>query len=124
MHRRAFPELLFYEDSAPSLYEKMDMNRRKRLRQDNLHSGIDHDGPMILPIMSLVPGKNDVRDGLRMLNESDPEYGDADDDNDDLEDEERSILMNYLKHEQRRLEARASKESSSSNNEWCKCVVS
>ena len=124
VHRRAFPELLFYEDSTPSLYEKMDMHRRKRLRQDNLHSTIDHDGPLVLPIMSLVPGKGDVRDGLRILNDSDPEYGDADDDNDDLEDEERSILMNYLKHEQRRLEARASKDSTSSNNEWCKCVVS
>ena len=100
------------------------MHRRNRLRQDNLHSAIDHDGPLVLPIMSLVPGKGDVRDGLRMLNDSDPEYGDADDDNDDLEDEERSILMNYLKHEQRRLEARASKDSTSSNNEWCKCVVS
>ena len=26
---------------------------------------------LTFPIMSLVPGKNDVRDGLRMLNESD-----------------------------------------------------
>ena len=127
VHRRAFPELLFYEDSAPSLFERMDSNRRKRLHQDHFSSIVDPNTPLVLPIMSLVPGKHDARDGVRIFNGSETEYADdADDDEYDEygDEEERSILMNYVRHEQRRRLARAASENNNDNNEWCKCIVS
>ena len=105
----------------------MDSNRRKRLHQDHFSSIVDPNTPLVLPIMSLVPGKHDARDGVRIFNGSETEYADdADDDEYDEygDEEERSILMNYVRHEQRRRLARAASENNNDNNEWCKCIVS
>ena len=116
VHRRAFPELLFYEDSNPSLYEKLDMNRRRRLRQDQFSSVIDPKAPLRLPIMALVPkNKEDI-----VFDDDEEEYADDDDDEYD-NDEEKSILLNYVRLEQNKHVRRESEKLN--NNEWCKCIL-